>query len=92
MSQVHAAKVMKKHIKLDDVVNQNWSVLDQSYDIALAPLVGDGRKYRSETDMIEAIHMLPSFAKLPEHIRQFLSIPDRMTRIAYTRQILIEAV
>lgn len=92
MSQVHGAKSARKQFKLDDVLNNNWSVLDQSYELALSSLIGIWRKYPTEQDLIQTICALPNYQKLPLHIREFLTFPDKVSRIEYTKSIFREAV
>ena len=85
MRQVHMSKVAKQHVKLDEVVNEDWKSLEKNYEFFMSCLL---HKHGSLQEIHEKVKLHPNYSKFPKHLIDFLSCNIEAEQKEYTKQYL----
>ncbi len=93
MRQVHSAKALKLHVRLDDIINNYKNVHDgtykkliKSYDEFMYPLL---REFGTLAGIEAHIKASPKYEKLPDHIKKFLSLSTREDQLKSVWETLL---
>lgn len=83
MTQVHVDKTAKKHTRLDDLLNEDYTSLKRSYTAWMGWLL---EKYKTHEELEK--HFIANFSdrQLPTHLKKFLSLHSDETKLAFVKE------
>lgn len=83
MTQVHVDKTAKRHTRLDDLLNEDYTSLKKSYPIWMEWLL---KKYTTHENI--ETHFLANFTdrQLPPHLKKFLSLHTDEEKLNFVKE------